>query len=148
MNGLLAKGGLERHAISADEARKIEPAIQTDISGACFTPSDFTGDIHSYSVGLSEACERQGVIFNYRCNIKDIDHQGDSIDVSWTDKDNAKFSENFDNIVICAGVGSRKLAGKACRAVEDEIKFGRVLHGGYSKNCVDLIRKTRPQRRI
>jgi D-amino-acid dehydrogenase len=110
VNGLLAKGGLERHAISADEARKIEPAIQTDISGACFTPSDFTGDIHSYSVGLSEACERQGVIFNYRCNIKDIDHQGDSIDVSWTDKDNAKFSENFDNIVICAGVGSRKLA--------------------------------------
>ncbi|MFT6776121.1 MAG: hypothetical protein ACJAV1_000030 [Paraglaciecola sp.] len=40
-------------------------------------------------------------------------------------------------------VGSRKLAGKACRAVENEIKFGRMLHGEYSKNCGYVVRKIR-----
>ncbi|MFT6387219.1 MAG: D-amino-acid dehydrogenase [Cellvibrionaceae bacterium] len=110
VNKLLAKGGLERHAITADEARNIEPAIQTEISGACYTPSDFTGDIHRYAFGLSNACEGHGVEFHYRSNITDIDHKGDSIDLLWMDKDNIKQSNNFDNIVICAGVGSRKLA--------------------------------------
>jgi D-amino-acid dehydrogenase len=110
VNDLYAKGGLERHAITPDEARKIEPAIQAELAGACFTPSDFTGDIHRYSVGLSEACARRGVEFHYRSKITSIDHKGDTIELSWTDKDEAMLTKNFDNVVICAGVGSRKLA--------------------------------------
>jgi D-amino-acid dehydrogenase len=112
VNDLLAKGGLERHSITADEARKIEPAIQTELSGACFTPSDFTGDIHSYSVGLSQACERKGVEFLYRTDITSLEPKDDAIEITWTDKENSIITKNFDNIVVCAGVGSRNLASK------------------------------------
>jgi D-amino-acid dehydrogenase len=60
VNVLLAEGGLERNEISGEEARRIEPAIQTDLVGGFYTPSDFSGDIHSYCRSLSKAC------FNFR----------------------------------------------------------------------------------
>ncbi|MEO1207772.1 MAG: D-amino acid dehydrogenase [Pseudomonadota bacterium] len=113
VNKLLAKGGLEREVVSADEARQIEPSIQSEICGACYTKSDFTGDIHRYTQGLSEACERRGAAFHYRCDVTDIDHQGDAIEVSWKDSDDDEFTETFDSIIICAGVGSRQLGKMA-----------------------------------
>ncbi|HCI48064.1 MAG TPA: D-amino acid dehydrogenase, partial [Rhodospirillaceae bacterium] len=50
---LLAEGGLERKAITPDEVKAIEPALNTsDVYGGFYTETDFTGDIHKYTNGL------------------------------------------------------------------------------------------------
>lgn len=58
VSALLAKGGLERRAVTPSEIRSIEPALRGDYYGGFYTPSDFTGDIHKFTVGLAKACER------------------------------------------------------------------------------------------
>ena len=60
-NELLREGGLERYAVTPEEARDIEPALQTACHAGFYTPSDATGDIHQR--GLAQACERLGVRF-------------------------------------------------------------------------------------
>ena len=52
VNELYAEGGLERDLVSPEEISEIEPALSGDAYlGGYFTPSDFTGDIHRYTVG-------------------------------------------------------------------------------------------------
>ena len=43
------------------EIKAIEPALRGEYYGGFFTPSDFTGDIHKFTLGLAKACERLGV---------------------------------------------------------------------------------------
>ena len=62
-NELLREGGLERYAVTPEEARDIEPALQTACHAGFYTPSDATGDIHKFTRGLAQACERLGVRF-------------------------------------------------------------------------------------
>ena len=45
-------------------------------------------------------------------------------------------------------VGSRKFAGKACRAVENKIELGRILHSEYSKDCEYLAKNTAVNTRL
>jgi len=58
---LLAAGGLERRAVTPEEMRAIEPTLQGQFYGGYFTDSDSTGDIHKFTSGLAQACERLGV---------------------------------------------------------------------------------------
>ena len=68
VNVLLA-GGRPRAACGhAEEIKTIEPAIHGDFYGGFFTPSDSTGDIHKFTRGLAEACERRGARFDLRCD--------------------------------------------------------------------------------
>jgi len=62
---LLAKGGLERRAVTPSEIRSIEPALHGMVYGGFFTPSDFTGDIHKFTHGLALACIRHGVTMRF-----------------------------------------------------------------------------------
>jgi D-amino-acid dehydrogenase len=64
VNQLLQTGGLDRRAVTNDEMRAIEPTLQGDFHGGFFTPSDSTGDIHKFTRGLAEVCERRGVRLN------------------------------------------------------------------------------------
>ncbi|KAG1651444.1 D-amino acid dehydrogenase 3 [Nymphon striatum] len=89
VNALLAKGGLERHAVSATEVKEIEPTLNGDFYGGYYTQSDSTGDIHKFCSGLEAACN--AVMIDFERNGK---------------TENA----NFDAVVISAGVGSRNLA--------------------------------------
>ena len=58
---LLRKGGLERRAVTPDEIRELEPALHGTFYGGFYTPSDFTGDVHKFTIGLAKACARRGV---------------------------------------------------------------------------------------
>jgi D-amino-acid dehydrogenase len=109
VNVLLQKGGLERQELSAEEVQKLEPALQTDTIGGFYTPSDFTGDIHRYARKLSEGCEKLGVVFHYKTSVTEIHHTGTGIRLDWTHKGETD-QQNFDAIVVCAGVGSRAIA--------------------------------------
>lgn len=111
VNDLLKEGGLERHAVTPEEMKKLEPALQGDLYGGYYTESDFTGDIHAYAKGLAEACKKRGAKFFYGCGVDTLTTRNPGIDVGWKDK-NGKGSDHFDGIVICAGVRSRDLAAQ------------------------------------
>jgi D-amino-acid dehydrogenase len=108
VNALLAEGGLTRETVSPSEMKTLEPALEGEFYGGYFTPSDMTGDIHRYSTGLSEACKRNGAAFHFNSDVTHITHTSEGPVVHWKDVKDAKNDAQFDGIVICAGVGSRK----------------------------------------
>jgi len=113
VNLLLQMGGLDRRAVTSDEMRAIEPTLQGDFHGGFFTPSDSTGDIHKFTRGLAEACERRGVRFHYDTQIADIEQRGDgpfAMRVLHGGNPGDEQQHGFDRIVVCAGVASREIA--------------------------------------
>lgn len=131
VNALLKKGGVDRRAVSADEIRTIEPAMQGRFYGGFFTPSDSTGDIHKFTRGLAGACERYGVRFLFDRTVQTIESgsSGVQIKVSVASADGNGCATELvktDGVVICAGVASRKLA----RGLGDRLNVYPVK--GYS----------------
>ncbi|MEP3265787.1 MAG: D-amino acid dehydrogenase [Hyphomicrobiales bacterium] len=110
VNKLLAKGGLQRRAVTREEIREIEPSIRDDLYAGYYTTSDFTGDIHRYSRGLSKACEKRGVHFNYHTKVRDINHHSQGVTLSFTNDESGIQRQDFDGVMICAGVQSKRLA--------------------------------------
>ena len=106
VNLLLQSGGLDRRAVTGDEMRAIEPTLQGDFHGGFFTPSDSTGDIHKFTRGLSSACERLGVKFHYDTEVTSVIAKKPGAVIV----EAASQTHQFDNVVICAGVGSRRFA--------------------------------------
>lgn len=131
VSALLAKGGLVRHAVTMDEIRSIEPALKGTFHGGYHTPSDFSGDIHKFTVGLAQACERQGVVMRLSRDVKDLKPGTDSVRVTSqthasSDIPAEAMDDDFDHVVVCAGVASRALA----RMVGDRVNVYPVK--GYS----------------
>ena len=123
---MLAKGGLSRTRLTPDEVRAIEPSIQSDIIGGYYTESDFTGDIHKFSIGLAKACEERGVRFFWNEAVTKLSpNAGTPVVTSQDDEHNLR-EETYDGVVICAGVRSRDLASQ----VGDRVNIYPVK--GYS----------------
>ncbi len=117
VTALLAKGGLERRAVTPEEMRHIEPALQGELYGGWFTPSDFTGDIHKFTVGLAKACERLGVVMQLSTHVSAVQPGDDSVTIRHHSTephgDGAPAAEQesrFDKVVVCSGILSRDLA--------------------------------------
>ena len=126
VNRLLVAGGLERYPVTAKEMRDLEPTLVGDYFGGFFTPGDATGDIHKFTTGLSQVCERQGVQFRFETAISHIAPTTGS-------NANAGYSlrgpfgvEVFDSVVICAGTHSNRFA----RQLGDRLNIYPVK--GYS----------------
>ena len=119
-NTLLQAGGLERHAVTPEEIRQIEPALKGQYYGGYYTPSDATGDIHKFTRGLAAACVRKGVRFLYGREVSKLHTLEQGVRLETRPLDSATdqpvgVSETLDvdAVVICAGVGSRRLAAMA-----------------------------------
>lgn len=113
VNDLYAKGGLHRDVLDDSAIHQIEPALAGKFHGGFFTESDFTGDIHKYTRGLSAACERKGVSFRYEADITQLStREGGGVAVfsRQAGTENEAVRQDFDAAVICAGVGSRRFA--------------------------------------
>jgi D-amino-acid dehydrogenase len=108
---LLAAGGLERRAVTPVEMRAIEPTLQGNYYGGYFTESDSTGDIHKYTHGLSQACERMGVRTLYGTTVQRTRANGKIAQVQVLN-DQGSQSLVFDAVVVCAGVHGRDLAAQ------------------------------------
>lgn len=104
VTGLLAEGGLTRQELSAAETLAKEPTLSGDIIGGYWTESDSTGDIHKFSKRLADWLGQQGVTFRMGTMIEELKAEASGVTVV-TDK-----TERFDGVVVCAGVGSRRLA--------------------------------------
>jgi len=111
VTGLLARGGLERHAVTPQEMRTIEPALAGDYYGGFYTPSDCTGDIHKFTVGLAAAAERLGVRVLYGCEVQQLKSDGQRASVSLM-RDGRLEQLDVDALVVCAGVRSRAMAAQ------------------------------------
>ena len=110
---LYAEGGLERRAVTPEDMRAIEPALQGDFFGGFFTESDYTGDIHAFTRGLADACARRGALFHYDAVVRRLAHSEGGIDVTWHAEGAAtEKTERFGGIVICTGVSSRHFAAQ------------------------------------
>lgn len=114
---LLAKGGLERRAVTPSEMKAIEPTLMGKYYGGFYTPSDFTGDIHIFTNGLAKACERLGVTMKFATEVLSTDAGADRVTiVSRSTEPNLDGSthgtevSSFDKIIVCGGVMSRALA--------------------------------------
>ena len=142
VTALLAKGGLERRAVTPAEIRTIEPALRGDYYGGFYTPSDFTGDIHKFTNGLARACERRGVAMRFATEIISTDAGADRVVLVTRSTEptadgvaQPKEVHSFDKVVVCGGVMSRDLAS----GFGDRINVYPVK--GYSIT-VDLSEKT------
>ncbi|MCW3152209.1 D-amino acid dehydrogenase [Achromobacter spanius] len=110
-NALLQAGGLDRYAVTADEARAIEPTLQTGCHGGFYTPSDATGDIHKFTRGLARACERRGVAFVQDADIATIRPHNGGYRLEIRRNGGAEREPHeADAIVVCAGSASRQFA--------------------------------------
>ena len=106
-NNLYRSAGLDRWEVSPQEINKIEPALSnSNIIGGFYNTSDFTGDIHKFYVELTQVLvERYDVVFTNK-PVDKLKYDGP--------------------IVVCAGVGSKKLA----KTIEDDLPIYPVK--GYS----------------
>jgi D-amino-acid dehydrogenase len=115
---LLKKGGLERRPVTPEEMRAIEPALKGNFYGGFYTPSDFTGDIHKFTIGLMRACERLGVTLRLAKEVRDVKAGADNIVITSVSTEPVAEGDpapeleidTFDKVVICGGVMSRTLA--------------------------------------
>ncbi len=108
---LLAQGGLPRRAVTPAEMKAIEPTLAGDYYGGYYTESDSTGDIHKFTQGLARACERLGVSFVYGKNVVQVQSNGQVARVQ-TELDSHREWQQFDEMVVCAGVASRRFAAQ------------------------------------
>jgi D-amino-acid dehydrogenase len=120
VNKLLNEGGLERHSVTPEEIRQIEPTLKGSYYGGFFTPSDSTGDIHKFTRGLADACARRGVRFVFDAEVESIDPKNNGYEIRWLpvgpdeEEDEAAADVwrpiQVDGVVICAGTRSRRFA--------------------------------------
>ncbi|MDR7092775.1 D-amino acid dehydrogenase [Hydrogenophaga laconesensis] len=108
---LLAAGGLEQQAVTPTDMLAIEPTLRGNFYGGFFTESDATGDIHKFTVGLSQACARLGVeqCFEHEVLAVRTDDKAATLDLRHPEGTETR---TFDGVVICAGVHGRGLAAQ------------------------------------
>ncbi|MDX5402902.1 MAG: D-amino acid dehydrogenase [Rhodobacterales bacterium] len=111
VNKLLAEGGLERRAVASDELRQIEPALRGDFYGGYYTESDFTDDIHRNTTGLAAAIAANGASLRFGTDVVALRVDKNAVRVTWR-RDDDHQTEDFDAIVVCAGVESRRIGAK------------------------------------
>ena len=117
VNELLRTGGLERHAVTSEEIKQIEPSLTGDYYGGFYCPGDATGDIHKFTTGLAKVTEKYGVKYRFGLEVTDVQHHEKGVTVvckASTENMNAEAqaTEYFeaDAVVVCGGVGSYQLA--------------------------------------
>ncbi len=122
VNALLAEGGLTRDELSPADIAQVEPTLHGDWYGGFMTPSDASGDIHKFTVGLAKAATKRGVRFRYGTDVVRLDRGRTGGVKIRTLVD----SERYDAVVICAGCASRHFA----KQVGDRVNVYPVK--GYS----------------
>lgn len=121
VSGLLAKGGLERRAVTPDEMRAIEPTLAGTYHGGWFTESDSTGDIHKFTTGLAHAVERRGGRIACGVEVTSAEAKDGGVELVVDGE-----RRRFDALVVCAGTASRAFA----RQLGDRVNVYPVK--GYS----------------
>ncbi|MDC1357041.1 D-amino acid dehydrogenase [Pseudomonadota bacterium] len=112
INKWLQEAGLNRKEVSLDEMVSIEPTLNLkNYVGGFYTDSDMSGDIHKFTMLLAEACKKKGVKFYYETEIIEINHNKKQPIITFQHSHEIH-KQDYEAIVICAGVNSKFLASK------------------------------------
>jgi D-amino-acid dehydrogenase len=104
---VLREAGVTFKEISPDETRKIEPALNPDMSffGAIHLPDDEVGNCRQFALLLKSEAQRLGVKFQFNTQVAQLRAtQGISLTLS-----NDTSPHAFDAAVVCAGADSASL---------------------------------------
>jgi D-amino-acid dehydrogenase len=119
VNALLCKGGLERHAVTNEEIKSIEPSLTGEYYGGFYCPGDATGDIHKFTTGLAKATEKYGVKYLFGMEVVNVEHTANGVNIQYHPSvENMEGHSvaieqlSADAVVICGGVGSYQLANQ------------------------------------
>ena len=94
-NKIYKLAGLDRWEVNKNEINNIEPSLSDEnIVGGFYNTTDFTGDIHKFCMELSDVLEN-------KYDVKFIKHHAKNLNVELN---------NSDLVIVCAGIGSRRLA--------------------------------------
>jgi len=94
-NKIYKLAGLDRWEVNKNEINNIEPSLSDEnIVGGFYNTTDFTGDIHKFCMELSDVLEK-------KYNVKFIKHHAKNLNEELN---------NSDLVIVCAGIGSRRLA--------------------------------------
>lgn len=124
-NLLLVEAGLDRHQVSPNVMKSIEPTLTGKFAGGFYTPSDSTGDIHKFTTGLATACQRRGATLLFGKEVVRFG-QGDRISIVCQDDSGDDAVIEADALVVCASNDSRHLG----RMLGDRVNVYPVK--GYS----------------
>jgi D-amino-acid dehydrogenase len=106
---LLAEAGIPHHLVSADEARRIEPALVggTPLAAAVHLPDDETGNCAYFARRLREIAEAEGVRFRFGTQARRLHVSRQRVDQLET-SDGPLAADVF---VVAAGADSARLLG-------------------------------------
>jgi D-amino-acid dehydrogenase len=101
---VLRAAGSTFREVDADEARTIEPALNTDttLAGAIHLPDDEVANCRQFALLLKWDAEDLGVQFHFNCDIAPL-RRAAPTEISLA---GGSESHRFDAVVMCAGVAS------------------------------------------
>lgn len=105
--GRLRDAGLDLREIGADEARKLEPALNPDtaLAGAVHLPQAEAGNCRQLALLLRQEAQRLGARFEFNATVSRIEaKQPGALRLA-----NEGAARTFDAVVLCAGLASARL---------------------------------------
>jgi len=104
---VLRAAGTKFEEIDADEARKVEPALNADtaLAGAIYLPDDEVGNCRQFAQLLKWEAEALGAQFHFNCELAPLKRSAPT-EISLA---TGSESHRFDAVVVCAGVASADL---------------------------------------
>ena len=113
----LDQEGMEWDTLTTEEVKDLEPAFKNNanyekIVGGIYTKSDASGDIHKFCTNLEKVLvEKYSANLQLNTTVEYISRQKDQLVLTMR-KENEIINDSFDNVVICAGVGSQGFANR------------------------------------
>ena len=113
----LDQEGMEWETLTTEEVKELEPAFKNNanyekIVGGIYTKSDASGDIHKFCTNLERVLvEKYSANLQLNTTVEYISRQKGELVLTMR-KENEIMNDSFDNVVICAGVGTQSFASR------------------------------------
>lgn len=113
----LDQEGMEWDTLTTEEVKELEPAFKNNanyekIVGGIYTKSDASGDIHKFCTNLEKVLvDKYSANLQLDTTVEYISRQRDELVLTMR-KENEVMNEAFDNVIICAGVGTQAFADR------------------------------------
>jgi D-amino-acid dehydrogenase len=108
---VLRDAGVAFKEIDAEEARKVEPAINPDtrFAGAIHLPQDEVGNCRQFALLLKNEASARGVKFEFNTAVEPLERAAPGSLRVWTLGEDAPVQRNFNAVMVCGGVDSAAL---------------------------------------
>lgn len=108
---VLREAGVKFREVDADEARKLEPALNPDtaFAGAIHLPDDEVGNCRQFALLLKNQTQALGARFEFNCSVAPLDAAQPTVLRITHGEDAVPVTQRFDAVVVCGGMASAQL---------------------------------------